>query len=300
MAKQGLFLALSSTENSITAVNSAFLQRKWEVLTVERNSITGVSNHEGVDAKLTIYVDGNNLLYNCECIKRVKGRKHPVTGRSQRVIDPYIPTHWIESLRLDTKLLLGDNLMTEDAYPNESAQQDYADNRYTWLEVSSGFAGDFIGAVVNLKMGNDDYNWAVEIGKYTEFKFLSSTEDSRSGTTADLEMTTVALTKNWNKIRKFGYLEAGIGLAVAKGSWATSCRKKRVSSTLGTHPLSFEGIGSRDVCNISEGVTLGVPLHASAVFGKYAGIGIMAKAFLTKYGSHAGIMIILPFGNFTH
>lgn len=159
-----------------------------------------------------------------------------------------------------------------------------------WGEISVGGGGGLVGASVNLKYGDEHSNWALEIGRYDEFSVFSYTEDRESETTTEIEVTTIGLTKNWNNIGKWGYTEVGIGIGVADGTWASNCVPVNDNSSL----------SSRDVCDITDGVKFGIPVHASAVFGKYFGIGITVKAFVTSEDAQAGLLVTLPFGDFTN
>jgi len=172
----------------------------------------------------------------------------------------------------------------------------YADDKNAWVEISLGGGSDFIGTNINAKYGDDISNWAVELGGYSGRNLFSHIED-RSNEAHDVHVgvTTLGLTKNWNKIMKWGYTEAGIGLGVAKGTWAKNCKTVKEPS----QPYSLFS-NSYDVCDISDGIRLGVPIHATAVFGKYLGIGITAKAFITSEGLHAGLMLTIPLGDFTN
>jgi hypothetical protein len=166
----------------------------------------------------------------------------------------------------------------------------HVDDSNVWVEFSVGGGGDLVGASVNFKYGDEHSNWALEIGQYDEFSVFSSTEDRENAASTDVEVTTIGLTKNWNNIGKWGYSEIGIGIGVADGTWSSNCLPVNNNSSL----------SSRDVCDITDGVKFGIPVHASAVFGKYFGIGITAKAFVTSEDAHLGLMVTLPFGDFTN
>ncbi|MGV2871504.1 hypothetical protein [Colwellia sp. E150_009] len=167
----------------------------------------------------------------------------------------------------------------------------HADNSNVWAEWGAGGGNDLIGYSMNLKLGDESTNWAIELGYLEDFQVFSYVEDRKNGGTADIKMTTLGLTKNWNNIGSWGYKEAGIGLGIVKGTWANDCSREDSGNTLS---------GRHDVCDISDGIRFGIPMHASAVFGKYLGIGITVKAFLTTENTHAGIMITIPIGDFTN
>jgi hypothetical protein len=164
---------------------------------------------------------------------------------------------------------------------SNSAQADY-DN--LWLELGHSLSG----TSVNIKAIDDEFNWAIEGAVYYSPLFTLY-EDRETNETDNTKFSTLSMTKNWTLIGKLGYLDVGAGLGVGNGSWVTSCSEAKHGGFLTTTEL----------CDVHEGTRIGIPLHASAVFGRYFGIGITARAFITSGQSYANLMITLPFGNFT-
>ncbi|WP_293751622.1 hypothetical protein [uncultured Paraglaciecola sp.] len=164
---------------------------------------------------------------------------------------------------------------------SNSVQADY-DN--VWLELSHSLSS----TGVNLKAVEGNFNWAIEGAVYYS-PIFTLYEDRDTQQTKSTTFTTLGVTKNWSSIGNWGYLDLGVGLGIGKGTWVTNCEK-------GSHSGLF---GSTELCNIHNGIRVGVPLHASAVFGKYFGIGISAKAFISSGQSHANLMVTFPFGDFT-
>lgn len=153
-----------------------------------------------------------------------------------------------------------------------------------WLEISHSVSGTGI----NLKAVDDDFNWAIEgVVYYSPMFTLYEDRDTQNIKTT--KFTTLGVTKNWSLIGNWGYVDLGVGLGMGKGTWVTNCEK-------GSHSGLF---GSTKFCDIHNGIRLGVPLHASAVFGNYLGIGISATAFITSGQTHANLMVTFPFGDFT-
>ena len=174
----------------------------------------------------------------------------------------------------------------------------HANEKNIWAELSVGGGGELLGTKVNFKYGNDTSNWAFELAQYDELRILSHVKDRGNGSYVDVNLKTLGVTKNWNRIGKWGYTEVGIGLGAAEGTWAKNCTTVKESAPASLSSwLSYASY--HDVCDISDGVRFGIPLHASAVFGKYLGIGITANAFITNEGLHAGFMVTLPIGDFT-
>jgi hypothetical protein len=134
-----------------------------------------------------------------------------------------------------------------------------------WIELGAAIQG----ASISLKAIDDDFNWALESAIYTE-PMATSYQDRDTGKYINFSVVTLGVTHNWTSIGYWGYLDAGLGLGIGKGTWITDCgesRRKFFSTTT--------------VCESSSGFRPDVLLHASAVFGKYFGIGITANAFIT-------------------
>lgn len=166
----------------------------------------------------------------------------------------------------------------------------HADNSNAWVELGLGATDDFVTTSINIKVGDNRSNWALEFGGYGEMKFFSDGPlDRADNTSFDPEVYTLGITKNWNSIGKWGYLDAGIGLGVADGTWASNCESV----------INDSGWISDEYCDSTSGLRPGIPVHVSAVFGKYVGIGVTLKAFITEEDAHAGVTLTLPIGDFT-
>ncbi|MBC6905921.1 hypothetical protein DWB84_10675 [Saccharophagus sp. K07] len=94
----------------------------------------------------------------------------------------------------------------------------------------------------------------------------------------------ISATSGW------GYADAGIGLGVGTGSWTENCGSLQVDGLF--FPIRR--------CDEKKGTLIGIPFYATAVLGRYAGIGLYVEAFYTqrlKTQVQAGIAI--PIGKFT-
>jgi hypothetical protein len=147
----------------------------------------------------------------------------------------------------------------------------HADEKNIWGELSVGGSGGYLGTKVNFKLGDETSNWAIELVQFEKSTSFSHIENRDDGSYVNVNFKTLGGTKNWNRIGEWGYSELGVGLGIAEGTWAKNCTavKESVSPYLSSWLLSPSYY---DVCDISDGVRFGIPLHASAVFGKYLGM----------------------------
>jgi len=152
-----------------------------------------------------------------------------------------------------------------------------------WVEVSAGI----MGHSVNLKAVDEDFNWAIGSFRYTEPAFTSF-EDIDTGKTIDATVTTLGVTKNWTAIGNWGYLDAGVGFGVGKGTWVRDCEKGESSWLV-----------SKWACESRRGYQAGIPFQVSAVFGTYTGIGITLNGFVTLDVTSVNLGVVIPFGDFT-
>ncbi|MDC2891183.1 hypothetical protein Q4575_17740 [Psychrosphaera sp. 1_MG-2023] len=188
-------------------------------------------------------------------------------------------------MRLLSTILLGLTVFTNPAT---------AENTNSWLELSFGGGGeDLMGVKTNIKFGDLKSNWAIEFSNYEDFRILSYAKDRANDKILNPEVKTIAITKNWTSTKRLGYFEAGVGLGLAKGTWTSNCFTEK-------SPSGGWGSSTYDLCDSVEGYRVGLPLHLSAVFGKYVGIGLTLNAFITSENSHLGVMLTIPLGDFTH
>jgi len=106
--EKGIFLLDYKGKDFIPIMSKAFITRQWRVISIEKGSITGGIIHRGVDAKLTIYLEGNNILYKCDCFIKedidcndIEDDFQEYTGKIQWT--RYVPISWINNLKVTVK-----------------------------------------------------------------------------------------------------------------------------------------------------------------------------------------------------
>lgn len=165
-----------------------------------------------------------------------------------------------------------------------------ADITNVWVETGLGGTGDHGAAMVNIKVGDSKSNWALEYAVYEDQSSFSTYVSRADNSEVEHKSKGLGITKNWTLMGRWGYIDGGLGLGVVKGSWLSDC-------TLDSANSSF--LSSVYECSEKSGYRPGIPVHATAVFGRYMGIGLTLSAFLTNEHTHAGVFVTVPFGNFT-
>lgn len=162
----------------------------------------------------------------------------------------------------------------------------YADYDKYWLEVSEGLQ---YGATIKLKVRDNDKGWALVHSKYTEEEFFGTTNFNRETKRRhDAEFKVYGVTRFVSMPFRWGYVDAGAGLGYGKGTWSENCEHYKDGF-----------LGSSDICDLKDGSSLGIPLHASASWGKYIGIGVNVDVFLSlERETTAQVGLVIPFGLF--
>ncbi len=164
------------------------------------------------------------------------------------------------------------------------AQAEY--DRY-WLEYSEGLQ---YGSSFKIKVRDNDKGWAFVHSNYTEEEFFGTTNLNRvTKTRHDAEFKVYGVTRFVSIPYSWGYVDAGAGLGYGDGTWSKNCEHYQ------------DGLlGSSDICDLKEGASIGIPLHASATFGKFIGIGVNVDVFLSlERDTTAQVGLVIPFGLFT-
>lgn len=158
-------------------------------------------------------------------------------------------------------------------------------DRY-WLEVSGGVNGE----TVKLKVREGDQGWALLHSRYTEDGFFGPRNKNRETSKVhDTEFKVYGITKTYSMPYKWGYVDVGAGLGYGDGAWSENCE-----------PSDGGFFDSRNVCDLKEGSSIGIPLHGAMTFGKYLGIGVNVDVFLSlERGSVTQVGLVIPFGVFT-
>ena len=162
-----------------------------------------------------------------------------------------------------------------------------AEFNHFWVEAGEGINGERI----LLKTTFDDSAWA--LGFYS-FKpadgfYGFSPVDRETGESLDPRFNVIGLSRMLSARFGWGYADVGIGLGIGKGEWLDDCKDD-------DHDGFFY---SDDLCDLKEGTRIGIPFHASAVLGKFVGVGVGLGAFIQEDHSHVQFGITLPLGYFT-
>ena len=161
-----------------------------------------------------------------------------------------------------------------------------------WVEFSAGYSGTSGAISLQLKTDNAGAGWALEATKYNHYSSVDSyvEQGDHSGEELEAQFKVLSVSKLWSKAANWGYADVGIGLGVGRGEWTENC------SPLNSSTSYFK----KTECDLKEATTIGIPLQASAVFGRYVGVGLSLHAFIQPDNVHKGIaMITIPFGAFT-
>jgi len=111
-SEKGIFWLNYSGKDFVPIISKVFTTRKWRVISIENGSITGGIIHRGINAKLTIYLEGNNLLYKCDCFRKEEmDCSEDIDGNIQEfnfktIWVKYVPINWIENLKVTTKAFM--------------------------------------------------------------------------------------------------------------------------------------------------------------------------------------------------
>ena len=116
--EKGMFLTEAKEGYYLEAVRRAFVRRRWDVIEAGDTFVTGHISHRGVTATLTIYQEGENLIYLCEKCTRTK-TTHGGTMHEKTQDREFVPTRWINNLMRDT-VSFADGVQT--AVPIDKAQ----------------------------------------------------------------------------------------------------------------------------------------------------------------------------------
>lgn len=169
----------------------------------------------------------------------------------------------------------------------------YGSFENTWIEMGGGSGG------VNFKIKTFEQNtgWAIEGNSYRKTYgpvFSNTIYDRATGEDVEPEFDAINVYKTWVWPYRLGYVDVGLGLGAGRGDWANDCKEVEEDSG----GFSFN-LGSSYECDINQGTRIGIPLQASAVFGKYLGIGISFNVFLSKNAKLGQLLFTIPIGSFT-
>ena len=167
-----------------------------------------------------------------------------------------------------------------------ASQTANAEFNHFWVEAGDGLYGERI----LLKTTYDNSAWALGLYSFkpAEGFYGFSPVDRNTGESLDPKFNAIGLSRMLSARFGWGYADVGIGLGIGKGSWFEDCKDS-----------DSDGFSSDDLCDLKEGTRIGIPLHASAVLGKFVGVGFGAGAFIQQDDIHLQFGVVLPLGNFT-
>ncbi|WP_370980345.1 hypothetical protein [Agaribacterium sp. ZY112] len=170
----------------------------------------------------------------------------------------------------------------------------YAEIDRAWLELGMGT----LGPSGKIKIANNNWGWSIGLTKYKDEigGYLHSTEYYDSDTLESFEpkMHVVDISRTWGKAGRFGYIDLSTGLAFANGVHSENCDKNREKEYSGFFSRTTEKL-----CDKQEGNKVGIPLSATAAFGKYGGLGLQANAFVSDGYIKGQVALIISLGAFT-
>lgn len=162
----------------------------------------------------------------------------------------------------------------------------WGETQHYWIQPDSSITG---GAGAQIKGDVYSGKYSLNLHRYhTPGKgIIDGVVDKDTGQSVTPRYNTISVLKLWSAHFNKGYLDFGLGMGVGKGTWGEDCEES-------------EGFFNDKHCRIVEGEQLGLPWQASAVFGKYVGIGFSITGFLTHTHSHVTGGITIPLGVFTN
>ncbi len=90
-------------ESYLPAVKKAFINREWAITATSDSMVKGELNHRKIEARLSIYLKGDQLLYLCDCQKyRSVGTSSAMSSLMEEKKVDYVPKGWIGNLKKDT------------------------------------------------------------------------------------------------------------------------------------------------------------------------------------------------------
>lgn len=177
-----------------------------------------------------------------------------------------------------------------------SAQTAYAQCEHLWFMPEVGF-GPVGGTeqkttqVGSVRVYAECYGrkYGLEISRFSKGNFFASFHDRRSGESSDLESYNVAIFKHWGRSSDWGYRGYSLGLGLGE-----TYKVSRCTTTSGFW-------GDAKECDIDKVAALGIPLQASAILGRYVGVGVSAQAlFLTTGDVKMTFRLSVPIGKFNN
>ena len=178
------------------------------------------------------------------------------------------------------KILIATSLL----FFSSAAQCQY--DRY-WFEYSAGF---YFGDTFKVKIREEHKGWALIYSRYDEGGAFGTTNLSRETfEPINANFNVYGISRFASAPFNWGYADVGIGVGYGDGTWSVNCEY-------------YKGgfFGDSDICDMKDTSTFGIPLHASAAIGKYAGVGVNFDMFISlELDTFFQLGLVVPIGLFT-
>jgi hypothetical protein len=157
-----------------------------------------------------------------------------------------------------------------------------------WLETSvMGDKDDGIALGLHFNIHTDNHSWTIGYRALDQDFIFGSRDDKSTGAGIEGQIRELSVAKLWHWPFKYGYASLSAGGSLLKGDWGTNCGE-RIS----------QFIGWRRECDRNEFTTIGIPLRATASFGRYVGIGFSAEVNINAEEPYVLLGINIPIGGF--
>lgn len=160
--------------------------------------------------------------------------------------------------------------------------------KHYWLDASfTGKAGGGIGLGLHLNIHTDKHNWVLGYDNLDQDILFSGHEDRATGDSINGDIKTYSVSKLWHWPYRLGHTSVSVGGSLLKGYWGVNCGERS--------QLFF---GTSQECDRKQFTTLGIPIRATASFGRYVGIGYVVEININTKEPYALAGIIIPIGGF--
>lgn len=155
-----------------------------------------------------------------------------------------------------------------------------------WLQADLGVPSA-VGLL--LKRECDGQTLALGVSGHRQ-SFLNSYTDRITGA-ENPDVKLLSVMKVWDIPYKWGYVDASAGLGYMRGEWGRNCEDA---------PRGWFSIYPSYVCDFEKVSSFAVPMQATAVLGKYLGIGVNLNLVIGFEGvSFVSTGFSVPIGDFT-
>lgn len=160
----------------------------------------------------------------------------------------------------------------------------FSNYEHTWIQTEAGLLG---GTHFQINTVENNTGWAITYSNYQENIALTSHINRETGKPAETNLDALSISKTLAAPLSWGLINIGLGLGVSQGTWLENCSDNQQHF-----------IGSSKLCDQRNGSQLGIPLHASAIFGRYIGIGMSLQAFVQEDRTFLDLTFLFPLGAF--